>query len=279
MESLTITVAGLGLIGGSMAMAWHARTEHTVRGWARRPETREEALRRGAIDRVCTEEQLPETDVLVLALPPRATVAFLEQHAAALRPDTIVTDVCGIKRPIVDACTALCEAHGAWFLGGHPMAGKERSGLANAEATLFERASYILTPTERTPEWVVARMTALAEQLGSTVTVTTPAHHDRMIAYTSQLPHVLAGAYVKSPSCPLHRGYSAGSYRDVSRVAAVDENLWTELFLMNAAPLCTEIDTLIGNLQACREAIAAGDEERLRALLRESREIKEKDYL
>ncbi len=278
MESLHIVVAGLGLIGGSMALTWNRHTEHTVRGWARRQETLEEALRRGAIESVCPLPELGWADVLVLALPPRATVEFLRDHVAVLRPDTIVTDVCGVKAAIVGECEAICAPHRVWFLGGHPMAGKERSGLDNADDTLFRRASYVLTPTEATPEWVVERMAGLAEQLGCVrPTVTTPDYHDRMIAFTSQLPHVLAGAYVRSPRCKTHRGYSAGSYRDVSRVAAVDERLWTELFLMNDGPLCEEIDLLIDNLRACREAIAEGDETRLRALLRESREIKETD--
>lgn len=278
MKPQHIVVAGLGLIGGSMALTWNRHTDHMVRGWARRQETIDEALRRGAIESACPLSELGWADVLVLAMPPRATVDFLRAHAAALRPDAVVTDVCGVKAAIVHECEALCMPQKVWFIGGHPMAGKEHSGLDNADDTLFCGASYVLTPTETTPEWVIERMAGLAEQLGCVrPTITTPDYHDRMIAFTSQLPHVLAGAYVRSPRCKTHRGYSAGSYRDVSRVASVDERLWSELFLLNAGPLCEEIDLLIDHLRACRETIAAGDEQRLRALLRESREIKETD--
>lgn len=156
------------------------------------------------------------------------------------------------------------------------MAGKEHSGFSNADAGLFQGASYILTPEKDTPPAALSLLQELASALGcGRITVTTPDHHDRMIAFTSQLPHVLAGAYVKSPRCPEHNGYSAGSYRDVSRVATVDEKLWSQLFLLNADHLTEEIDTLIANLTACRDAVAAGDHSRLEDVLRRGREIKE----
>lgn len=271
----TIGIVGLGLMGGSLAYALKKHTEHSILGIDRDSAVLEAALRAGAIDKAGAGF-LPETGLLILALPPEGAVTFLEEKASSLRAGTVVTDICGVKRAVMERCVPLCRKNGLYFVGGHPMAGKEKSGFANADANLFRGASYILTPPDDTPEPVMEMLKGIARSVGCTrVTVTTPEEHDRMIAFTSQLPHVLAGAYVKSPRCPKHKGFSAGSYRDVSRVATVDEKLWAQLFLKNADNLCGEIDTLIGNLAACRDAVAAGDAGRLEAVLREGRERKE----
>ncbi len=271
----TVAIAGLGLIGGSLALALKANTACTVVGIDRDEAAVSAARAAGAVD-LAGREALPRAQLLILALPPAAAAPFLREHAASLPPGTLVTDVCGVKRAVVAACEPVCREHGLVFLGGHPMAGKETSGFGSADAQLFRGASYILTPTPDTPPAAVDTMRELAAALGcARVTVASPEEHDRMIAFTSQLPHVLAGAYVKSPCCPKHAGFSAGSYRDVSRVASVDEKLWTQLFLMNGDDLCGEIDTLIENLRACRDAIAAKDAGRLEAVLREGRLRKE----
>ena len=156
------------------------------------------------------------------------------------------------------------------------VSGETDCGFDAAEAGLFQGASYIVTPLPDTPPAAVETVRRMAEDVGCTrVTVTTPEHHDALIAFTSQLAHIVSSAYVKSPACLEHEGYSAGSYRDVSRVATVDEKLWSELFLLNAAHLTQEIDGLIRNLSACRDAVAAGDRPRLEEVLRRGREIKE----
>ena len=271
----TIAIAGLGLIGGSLALALKANTACTVIGVDRDGAAQSSALAAGAVDAV-GEERLKEADMLILALPPAAVEPFLRRYASSLKPGTLVTDVCGVKRAVVAVCGPLCREQGLVFLGGHPMAGKETSGFESADAGLFRGASYILTPTPDTPDKAIETMRELAAAIGcARVTIATPEEHDRMIAFTSQLPHVLAGAYVKSPCCPKHAGFSAGSYRDVSRVAAVDEKLWTQLFLMNADDLCLEIDTLMENLRACRDAVAAKDPVWLETVLREGRQRKE----
>lgn len=276
MNDKTIAIAGLGLIGGSIALALRQNSRHTLLGLDTNPAVLEEAARRRAVDRTGGAELLPEADVVILALPPETALAFLRDHAALMRPGAVVTDVCGVKRAIVEPASAICRANGLVFIGGHPMAGKEKSGFENADACLFQGASYILTPDGDTPEEAVSLMRELAAQLGCTrLTVASPEKHDRLIAFTSQLPHVLAGAYVGSRCCPFHAGFSAGSYRDVSRVATVDETLWSQLFLLNQDALCAEIDALIANLQSYRDAIAAGDQPRLEAILREGRERKE----
>lgn len=271
----TICVVGLGLIGGSLALAVKGKTDYTLLGIDREAEVCRAALAAGAADAAGGPELLERADLVVLALSPEASVSFLQEQAGRIPAGGWVTDVCGVKRTVVARCEAICTRYGLHFLGGHPMAGREVSGFANADAHLFEGASYILTPTESTlPELTAFLMTFAAEIGCRTATVTSPEHHDRMIAYTSQLPHVLAGAYVKASAAQEHSGYSAGSFRDVSRVATVDENLWSGLFLQNGDNLCREIGGLIDRLAAYRAAIASKDEPALRALLREGREIK-----
>lgn len=278
MEKKTIALVGLGLMGGSMALALrqNPNPSHSLLGLDADPDTLMAALKRSAIDQAGGSELLRLADIVILALAPETALAFLREHARAMRSGALVTDISGVKGMIVPQATALCEAAGLTFLGGHPMAGKEKSGFENADPDLFNGASYILTPTASTPQEAIDTMKALAAQLGCTrLTVTTPEHHDRMIAFTSQIPHVLAGAYVQSPCCPYHEGFSAGSYRDVSRVAAVDEHLWSELFCSNREALGDELDTLIAHLQAYREALAAGDRSALENLIRAGRERKD----
>ena len=275
--SKTIAIIGLGLIGGSMALALQKQGGYTILGYDWDRETQESALSTGAIQLTAGPETLSRAELLVLALPPEAAVRALEKLRDFLRPGTLVTDVCGVKRAVVTACDPLCREKGLLFLGGHPMAGRERGGFQNATGNLFRGASYILTPGTDTSEVALDTMKRLACHLGcSGVTVTTPEEHDRMIAFTSQLPHVLAGAYVQSPQCPGHKGYSAGSYRDVSRVAAVDESLWSQLFLMNGDMLCGELDGLIHRLQAARDAVASGNRNAVEAVIRRGRLVKER---
>lgn len=287
-DTYTVAVAGLGLIGGSLALALLKNTDWRVVGMDLRPQTARAALGAGLAAAGLPEgepvpaglfpaaELLKNADLLVLALAPEPALDFLKRHAHLLPHGAVVTDVCGVKQWIVSACAPVCAERGLRFIGGHPMAGKERSGFSNADADLFRGASYILTPTPDATPAALEAVKALAAAVGcNEVTVTTPAHHDRMIAFTSQLPHVLAGAYVKSPVSLYHAGYSAGSYRDVSRVATVDERLWSQLFLLNRDFLLQEIDGLIDNLSACRKAIASEDRVELEQILREGRLRKE----
>jgi len=268
----TVGIAGLGLIGGSMALALKA-AGYTVLGLNRNPEVMKAAEAAGIEPLIPDDFHRP--DIWVLGFPPDVVISFLEQKAAKMRSGCVVTEVCGVKKAIVGPCQRLCEAAGLRFVGGHPMAGKEVSGFAAADPKLFVGASYILTPVAGTDEAALEEMKALALDLGcGKITITDPETHDRMIAFTSQLPHVLAGAYVRSPQSKNHSGYSAGSYRDVSRVAPLDETLWNRLFILNAGPLCDEIDLLIAHLKECRDAVAAGDADKLQAVLRAGKQAK-----
>lgn len=187
-----------------------------------------------------------------------------------------MTDVCGIKGGVCGRLSALAAAHGFIYVGGHPMAGKELSGFEASDAGLFYNASYILVPGEA-PQAAVQTLAGLAEAMGfGTIQCCTAQKHDRMIAYTSQVPHVLACAYVMSPRCAMHGGFSAGSYRDVSRVARINAELWADLFLSNREELTDELSELIRNIEDIRDAVARGDREKTVALLSAAREKKEK---
>ena len=275
MQPKTILIVGLGLIGGSIAKALRTFTPHRVLAMDQDPEALDLAMACGAIEGPGYVEDLPQVDVLWLCLYPQAAVEFARKYGAALREDCIVSDACGIKNAVCPQLVELSRELGFVFVGGHPMAGKERSGFEASEATLFRGASYLLVPCGA-PDWAKDTMKELAMDMGfGRVVETTPEHHDEMIAYTSQLPHALACAYVLSPRCPQHKGFSAGSYRDVSRVARINETLWTELFLDNRQALSRELSTLIENLSSIQSTLDQEDGEALWALLRKGRQVKE----
>ena len=273
----TIGVVGLGLIGGSLARALKARGECRVLGYDIQESVRLRAKLVHAVDEELTDGRLAELDMLILALYPQATIQWMEEKAHLLRPGTLVVDTCGVKRVVCQRVGALCESLGVTFLGGHPMAGIERSGFEASMGNLFNQASMILVPWGTLPIETLERVKAFFLGLGfGTVKFSTAEEHDRIIAYTSQLAHVLASAYVQSPTALRHSGFSAGSFRDMTRVATMQEDMWAELFLDNRAPLLEELDNVLDNLRKFREAIAAGDREKLRQLLKKGRETKEK---
>ncbi len=270
-----IVIVGLGLIGGSLAKAISSRTEHIVTGIDVSPDVMETALSGGAIHHTGTPDSLREAEIIFLCIYPEAAVSFITEYGHLIPKGCLVADTCGIKEEICRHMPLLAERFGFTFIGCHPMAGKEKSGFSASEAELFQGASFIIVPCGA-PEEAVKEIEGLALRLGFGGTViTTPERHDRMIAFTSQLPHILACAYVMSPQCLMHNGFSAGSYRDVSRVARINEVLWTELFLDNAKPLTEELDLLIENITALRDAVAEGRRDDLRGLLRKGRLIKE----
>lgn len=270
-----IVIVGLGLIGGSLAKAFQKHTDCTVVGIDRDADVLKAALNCGAIDKIGSDADIQEADILYLCLYPQADIDFVSSHAHLIPPNCVVTDTCGIKSEICAHLPRIAREHGFVFAGGHPMAGKEKSGFTASDADLFLGASYILVPCGA-PKRAVDLLKTIAKELlfGGTVE-TSPEQHDRMIAFTSQLPHVLACAYVLSPCCPEHNGFSAGSYRDVSRVANINEQLWAELFIDNREALVSELDTLITNITRIKDAVSKSDAEDLRGLLRKGRQIKE----
>ena len=241
---MKIAVIGLGIIGGSFCKAIKKHTDHYVIGVNRTRATAEQALRDGAIDGIGSAETLGEADLIILCMYPQACVDYVRENGKYIRKGAIVTD-------------------------------KEKNGYEVSEAELYEGASFIITPCGADDE-SVRTLAKLAIEIGfGTVKMSDPEEHDRMIAFTSQLPHVLACAYVLSPSCPNHNGFSAGSYRDVSRVANINSKLWSELFLENREPLMEELAELYRNLSALYGAIRDEDRERLAALLEKGHSVKQ----
>jgi prephenate dehydrogenase len=271
-----IGVIGLGLIGGSMAKALNQSTDNTVYGFDTNPEVVQRAKLVNAIEEELTEEMIPLCDLVIIALYPEATREVLTKYAGVFKKDAIVMDTCGVKGTICPVGEQLAKENGFYFIGGHPMAGLEHSGFEYARKALFSNASMILVPPTGTPIAVVDKLKKLMVSIGFTnVQITTPEEHDRMIAFTSQLAHVVSSAYIKSPTAANHDGFSAGSYKDLTRVAKLNEGMWTELFLENPDNLADEIDAIIKNLQDYSDAIRGGNAETLCKLLREGRLRKE----
>ena len=212
---------------------------------------------------------------LIEANRPQAAVDWVKAHAPQISRSAILVDLCGVKRVVVEQIAPVAEEHGFAYIGGHPMAGKERGGFTASADDLYVGASMILTPDKRTDMKLLETLQAFFLDLGfARLTFSQPEEHDRIIAFTSQLAHIVSSAYVKSPEAQRRRGFSAGSFRDMTRVARLDEDMWTELFLDDADYLVKELDILIENLTAYSQALKSGDAERVRALLREGREKK-----
>jgi len=273
---MNIAVIGLGLIGGSICKALKANTFHHIMGIDTNKETIRKALECGTIDEEIDESRLNEANLTIVALYPIPTVEMIKKNADNFRKGSIVIDVCGVKSYIVEACTPVLDERGVIFIGTHPMAGTENSGFDYATKDLFAKASYILTPTESTPQIAVDLVSTLGACMGfGQVVIATPEQHDINIAYTSQLAHVVSNAYVKSPSLFRADGFSAGSFLDLTRVAKLNEEMWSSLFLCNKKPLLDEIDTIMNALAEYRDAMQNDDMETLREILKIGRERKE----
>lgn len=272
---MNIAVIGLGLIGGSLAKTIKKRTSHTVLGTDLSPQVLYKAKLLDAIDGELTEERLSICDMVIVATWPRAAVEYVTAHADAIGKGAVVMDVSGVKTAVCQPLWGIAAEKGFTFVGGHPMAGIEESGFDHANAALFENASMILTPPPGTGIVLLNDLKQFWHALGfGRVVITTPETHDRIIACTSQLAHIVSSAYVKSPTAQSHQGFSAGSFRDMTRVAKLNEDMWTELFLCDQQPLLSELDVLIAHLEEYRDALAQSDGERLRELLRDGREKK-----
>jgi len=273
---MKVGIIGLGLIGGSLAKTIKTKTDAQVVGYDISPTTLNKALMLEAVDQPMDEQNIKECDMVLVALYPDATVEFIKKYANSFKKDAVIVDCCGVKGSVCEPLHDFCYRKKLWFIGGHPMAGREFSGFDYAKNDLFRNASMILTPYTYIPLEIVEQTKKYFLELGfKQVVITTPAKHDQMIAYTSQLAHVVSNAYVKSPGAQCHHGFSAGSYLDLTRVARLNEVMWTELFLHNGEKLCVELDALIEHLKEYRKAIAENDAETLQRLLREGRELKE----
>lgn len=272
---MKVGILGLGLIGGSLARAY-AIAGHTVYAIQRNEQMLSFAMLAGAVHGKLSEETIPECDLILLSIYPDGSAGWLEKNANLISKDALVIDCCGIKREVCRRCFPLAEKYGFTFVGGHPMAGSQFSGFKYSRATLFKGQPMVLVPPRFDDMALLDRCRqALAPCEFGTFSVTTAEDHDQMIAFTSQMPHILSNAFIKSPTALRHKGFSAGSYRDLTRVAWLNAPMWAELFLGNRDNVLREMDFYIESLQAYRDAIAAQDLEKLTALLEEGKRRKE----
>ena len=272
----TVGIAGLGLIGGSMAKAIQQYTDCTLLGYDTDGAVLSRALDEGIISAALTADRLADCQLVIVALYPEAAVDYVTRHRDQFRRSGTVMDCGGVKGVVCGPLESVVRDAGFHFVGGHPMAGIERSGYGHAFPELFQGASLILTPYPGTPQSCLDEIWELARKLGFRhLQLSTPQEHDHIIAYTSQLAHVVSCAYVGSPSAPNFEGFSAGSFKDMTRVAKLNEEMWTELFLENQDALVREIDTLVEELAAFAYVIRRGDRDNLKNMLRRAREIKE----
>lgn len=273
---MTVGIIGLGLIGGSMAKAYKKNSDATVLAADRDSTIVEYARLQGAVDGELTADTIPSCDLILIALYPRAAMEYLKNTAHLIAKEALVIDLCGTKRTICEAGFALAEQYGFTFVGGHPMAGLHHSGFKYARDNLFHGASMVLVPPTFDDIFLLDRVKKALAPVGfGRMTVTTANQHDEMIAFTSQLAHVVSNAYVKSPTARSHKGFSAGSYKDLTRVARLNEEMWSELFVENKEHLVSELNVLITSLTEYRDAIRDGDTDATRSLLKDGREAKE----
>ncbi len=272
---MKIAVAGLGLIGGSFAKAFK-ENGITLYCLDRDEVTLARARLEGAMDELLTKDNIGQCDAVFVALYPKATENFLHEYAPFISKRATVIDCGGTKRGICEEGFKIAEKYGFCFIGGHPMAGTHFSGFKYARASLFSGASMILVPRKNETIETLENVKKLLVTAGfKSITVSTAEEHDRIIAYTSQLAHIVSNAYVKSPNAAVHKGFSAGSYRDLTRVAKLNPSMWAELFMENSDNITFEIENLIAELQKYNDAIKKGNREELLKLLEEGTKIKE----
>lgn len=273
---MNIGVVGLGLIGASLAKSIKKNTSHTVFGLDKDKSTLDFALLGNTVDCELNGSNLKLCDYVFIAVYPQGTIDFVKENKANFKSGATVIDCGGIKRDICRECFLVANDGDFSFIGGHPMAGTQFSGIKYAKNTMFHNASFVLTPKTGEAIETVSNARDLIIEIGfSRVTVMSPEEHDRRIAFTSQLAHIVSNAYVKSPEAKMRSGISAGSYKDLTRVAYLNENMWTELFMDNKDNLCFEIDNLISELKKYSDAMKENDSDALKKLLKDGREIKE----
>ena len=272
---MKVGILGLGLIGGSMARAF-SKAGHTVLAAERDESIFGFAELAGAVHGRLDDTTISSCDLILLAIYPDGCAAWLEEHAQLVNPNALVMDLCGIKQEICQRCFPLAEKYGFTFVGGHPMAGSHNSGFKASRSNLFQGAPMVLVPPRFDEMQLLQRVKdALAPCNFGSFSVCTAQEHDRLIAFTSQMPHVLSNAYIKSPTARSHRGFSAGSYKDLTRVAWLNPQMWAELCMENRDNMLFELDTYIASLQTYRAALENQDMDALIALLDEGKRRKE----
>jgi prephenate dehydrogenase len=271
---MNIGVAGLGLIGGSLAKAYKA-DGHSVYGFDIDEAILSFAQLSGVIDSVLDGSSTGLCDLLFIAVNPGDAIEYLEGAAPSISKNALVIDCCGVKRVVCERCAPLAERYGFIFVGGHPMAGSHNAGFKNSRANLSRGASMILAPPVYDDAALFGRIEELLKPVGfGHLTVTTAERHDERIAFSSQMAHVISNAYIKSPTAQGHKGFSAGSYKDLTRVARLNSDMWAELCMDNRDFLIRELDCFINSVSEYRNALEAKDISALTDLLEEGNRLK-----
>lgn len=271
---MNILVSGMGLIGGSFCKALKKYTNHTVTGYDINKDIEKLALSEKSIDRIFNGDY-SDFDIIIVCMYPEITEKYFGETIPQLEKNTLITDVCGIKGEMSERIHRLAENYEIEYIPIHPMAGKEVGGYSNSTADLYIRANMVITPFSNSDKSKTALLSELAENIGfRKIVVTTPQEHDEMIAYTSQLAHIVSSAYVKSPSLDKESGFSGGSFQDMTRIATMNEDMWTSLFMQNRKNLEKELSVLIENLEKYRKALSENDSETMKKLIKEGSELK-----
>ena len=271
-----IAIIGLGIIGGSMAYALNGFKNAVIWGCDTDEQTLKKALEKGAVDFATSNpaEAIENADLVVLCIYPEMVVKTVEKYQASFKKGAIITDVCGVKSKLTREIEAVLPV-GCRFVGGHPMAGKETHGFESASPELFGMCGYIITPSKASDAESTELIREMARFIGATrITVATPEDHDSVIAYTSDLMHVSASALCLDYNQKMNRAYTAGAFRDCTRIANINPQLWAELFLENRSFLLEELDTYISSLEKFRTAIYEKDRTELEELLTQVRKNK-----
>ena len=272
---MNVGILGLGLIGGSLARAY-ALEGHTVYAIQRNETMLSFAMLAGAVHGKLNEETIPKCDLILLAIYPDGSASWLEKNAHLISKDALVLDCCGVKQEICSRCFPIAREYGFTFVGGHPMAGSQFSGFKYSRADLFSGAPMVLVPPVFDDIALLQRVKdALKPCHFGFFSVTTAQEHDKMIAFTSQMPHILSNAFIKSPTALKHKGFSAGSYKDLTRVAWLNPQMWAELFLENRDNVLFELDYYIESLKQYQKSIRDNDMDALVRLLDEGKKRKE----
>lgn len=272
----TVGIVGLGLIGGSLAKALTKNTPHTVLGYDINQESINNAISDKVISGELTHETLSECDIVIIALYLKGTTEYIKQNADYFKKGSVIVDCCGVKREIHDEIFELMYEKSVFYIGGHPMAGNEFMGYTASKDGLFDNATMIICEDEKSNSVAIKAVELLFLEMGfGKITLTTAEIHDVIISFTSQMPHIVSNCYVKSETAKRKEGFSAGSYRDLTRVARLNVNMWTELCLSNREYLIEEIDVFIKNLAEYSTALQNNDEEKFKQLLADGVNLKE----
>ena len=271
-KNTNILIVGLGVIGGGYAQALTKRG-YTVSCITLEQSAVDYAMERGMIARGSTQVDpalVGAADLVIFALYPHTFIAWIEQYQSLFKPGAILTDVTGVKGSVVETVQGMLRSD-VEFIAAHPMAGRERSGLEYSDDKVFLGANYIVTPTHRNTPEAIALCCELGHLLGfARVTELTPEAHDEMIAFLSQLTHCIAVSLMTCNDAPGLESYTGDSFRDLTRIAKINDEMWSELFLLNREPLLRQMDLFSKEFARLRQMISDGDREGMREMMRTS---------